>query len=70
MTSSSSEHVNVILAGVDAQVSPDQKEELDTLLKVYLDFFSKDEYDLGCTSIVQNRTQIGVNRPYWASNSN
>ena len=57
-------HLAPILDRVDSSVPAQAKERLHSLLTAYGDVFSKDEFDLGCTNIVQYRIDTGDNRPF------
>ena len=58
------DHVCPLLDRVDPSVPYDTRSRLETLLTSYSDVFSKGEYDLGCTSIVQHHIDTQDNRPF------
>ena len=53
-----------LLDKVDPSVPIDAKQRLGKLIEAYEDVFSKNEFDLGSTSIVQHRIDTGENRPF------
>jgi len=56
--------LEALLDKVDPSVPPDAKQQLSELITTYQDVFSKNEFDLGSTSIVQHRIDTGENRPF------
>ena len=60
----SPDHVAPIIDRVDSSVPTATKERLRNLLTNYEDVFSRDEYDLGSTNIVQHHIDTGDNRPF------
>jgi len=63
-TSDPPSHLVAIMDRVDSSLPAQAKERLHSLLSAYGDVFSKDEFDLGCTNIVQHRIDTGDNRPF------
>jgi len=57
-------HITPIIDRVDPSVPTAVREKLQSLLTSYEDVFSKDEYDLGHTSIVQHSIDTAENRPF------
>ena len=58
-TASEPNHVQSLLETVVPSVPVEQRQELANLLHRFSDVFSKVEDDLGCTSFVQHRVDIG-----------
>ena len=58
------DHVRPVLDRVDPSVPTDTRRRLESLLASYADVFSKSEFDLGCTSIVQHRIDTQDNPPF------
>ena len=54
-SSTPTEHIRPILDKVNPTVPTDVRQQLVNLLSSYSDFFSKSEFDLGCTNIIQHR---------------
>ena len=55
-------HLAPIMDQADPSMPAQAKERLHSLLTAYGDIFSKDDFDLGCTAIVQHRIDTGDNR--------
>ena len=53
-----------IVSRIDSSLPEDTRVELTDLLRSYHDVLSNDEFDLGCTNIVQHRIETGNNRPF------
>lgn len=58
------DHITPILESVDNSVPTDTKLQLESLLCAYADVFSRNEYDLGETTLQQHRIDTGSNRPF------
>jgi transposase InsO family protein len=56
-------HLEGLTEKADESIDDQQREELRKMLEKYADVFSKGEYDLGCTSIVEHNIDTGSNRP-------
>ena len=63
-SAASTDHVRPVIDRVDPSVPADIRNRLDTLLCTYSDVFSKSEFDLGCTDIVQHRIDTQDQPPF------
>jgi predicted aspartyl protease len=61
--SSSLEHLEELIEGVDEVVTVGERQELRDLLYEYKDIFSTSEFDLGKTDIVKHQIDTGDSRP-------
>ena len=52
-----------MLAAVDEEIQPDEKEALSQLLDEFEDVFSRGEYELGSTDIVEHTIDTGDHKP-------
>ena len=52
-----------IIQKIDPSLPPESATELRILLESYSDVLSTDEFDLGCTNIVQHRIDTGSHKP-------
>jgi len=57
------EHLDGLMTGIDGSVTREQTEGLTKLLRRYSDVFSKNELDLGETSLAKHRIDTGDARP-------
>ena len=57
------EDLEKVIAGIPDDVSPEQRDHLINLVMEFQDVFSRDEFDLGETKIVQHRIETGDSAP-------
>jgi len=57
-------HVDTLLQEVDDSVDDTARGKLHGLLRQHTDVFSRNEYDLGCATMVKHRIDTGSNRPF------
>jgi len=47
-----SDHIDSLLCNLPAELTPEQKDRAEQLIRGYAHVFSRSEYDIGCTSII------------------
>jgi len=63
-TSSTSSHtVTEMLLSLPDELTPEQRDTVAAVLCEYEDVFSKGEFDVGCTSVIEHRIDTGQHRP-------
>lgn len=57
-------HIDCLLDSLPEELTDEQRHSAKSFIKNYACLFSKSEYDLGRTSLVQHRIDTGENRPF------
>ena len=56
-------HLKPLVENLPVDLLPDEKREAENLIREYASSFSKDDYDLGRTKVLQHTIDTGLNRP-------
>jgi len=59
------EHIDSLLCNLPLDLTADQRERAETFIRSYANVFSKTEYDIGRTNIIQHRIDTGESGPHF-----
>ena len=60
-----SNHIDSLLCNLPAELTSEQKDRAEQLIRSYAHVFSRSEYDIGRTSIIPHRIDTGENSPHF-----
>jgi len=58
------DHLKPVIESLPMSMPTAERKEAIKLIKAYHDVFSRSEYDLGCTSLLEQRIEMGDARPF------
>ena len=60
-----SDHIDSLLCNLPVELTSEQKDRAEQLIRSYAHVFSQSEYNIGCTSIIPHRIDTGENNPHF-----